>query len=214
MIAEDLAFVRRVLAAGILQGPVLELGTGYGGATSREAVVATGLEYVGTDLKPASGVDFVADFEDLAALAPLRARGTFGAILMLNVLEHTFEPVRILDNARTLLRPGGSFVTIAPAAWPLHDYPFDAWRLLPNFYEQYARRRGMVLREDYFEYVGRGPVRGFRAPHGDYAFPQPIRGQWRYAFGRGVHKVFNTFGRGFAYPSYIGVGAVLTAPGT
>ena len=145
MVGADQDWVAGLLKANVFAGPVLELGTGYGGATCRAVVEAAGLEYVGTDVEPGPGVDIPANFERAGDMAALAATGPFGAVLILNVLEHTFEPIRVLDNARTLLKAGGALVVLTPAVWPLHSYPIDTWRILPDFYQEYARRKGMRL---------------------------------------------------------------------
>lgn len=92
--------------------------------------------------------------------------------------------------------------------WPLHNYPVDAWRILPNFYEEYAKRRGVDLIEEYFVYVGLGPVANFKNADGSYGYPPPCRPGFRSALSRAVHKMFNTFGRGMFQPSHIAVAAV------
>jgi SAM-dependent methyltransferase len=208
MIDADLDYVRRLIVDKVLAGPVLELGTGYGGSTSRDVCKAAGLAYVGTDLTAGPGVDYPADFEKAEDMNVFRTVGPFGSVLALNVLEHTFDPIRILDNAATLLRPGGTLVVLVPAVWSLHNYPMDAWRILPNFYEEYAKRRGIELLGQYFEYIGFGPVAGLRNPDGTYAFPPPARPGLRYQVSRVVHKAFNTFGRGMFQPSHFAVAAV------
>ena len=210
MVGVDLDYIRRLIAAGVITGPVLEMGTGYGGATSRALVEAAGLAYFGTDLASGDGVDVAADFERTEDMSLFAGIAPFGSILILNVLEHTFDPIRILDNARTLVRPGGSMVVLTPAVWPLHNFPMDAWRPLPNFYEEYARRRALKLRSDSFEYVGHGPVADFRNPDSTYAFPPPREPGLRRWLDRAVHKVFNTAGRGMFQPSCVAVGAVFT----
>jgi SAM-dependent methyltransferase len=208
MVGEDLAYVRRLIAGNIIHGPVLELGVAYGGVTSRSAIEAAGLRYYGTDMTPGTGVDYVADFERPEDMVIFRPVGPLGSVLILNVLEHTFDPIRILDNAATLVRLGGSLVVLTPAVWPLHNYPMDAWRILPNFYEEYAKRRGFKLLERHFDYVGYGPVRSYRNPDSTYSFPPPGKPGFRYWFSRAIHKSFNTFGRGMFQPSHIAVGAV------
>src|SRR6476661_8322682 len=105
MTNDDLKWIAKLLGQRVLQGPVLELGVGYGGGTSKEAIANAGLEYVGTDLEATPAVDVVADFERAEDMAKFAERGPFGAVLILNVLEHTFEPLRIMDNALSLVRP-------------------------------------------------------------------------------------------------------------
>ena len=135
MVGADQDWVAQLLRGNVFSGPVLELGTGYGGATCRAIVEASGLRYMGTDVEEGPGVDIAANFEKTGDMAALADAGPFGAILILNVLEHTFEPIRVLDNARTLLKPGGALVVLTPAVWPLHSYPIDTWRILPDFYQ-------------------------------------------------------------------------------
>ena len=212
MVSADLAYVERLIRSGALRGPVLELGTGYEGETCRPLVQANGFLYYGTDVQRGPHVDFVADFERPADMAVFDEVGPFGAILVLNVLEHTFDPIRVLDNAATLLKPGGALVLLTPAVWPLHSFPFDSWRVLPDFYREYARRRGMRLLNEYFEYVGVGKVEEFRDKQGHPSFPPPSSQPWRLLFGRAVHRCFSTFGRSMFQPSHIAVGVVLVAP--
>ena len=209
MVGADQAWVAGLVETNIIRGPVLELGTGYGGATCRSIFEGAGVPYVGTDMEPGPGVDIAANFERDEDMALLRAAGPFGTILILNVLEHTFDPIRVLDNARSLLTRGGALVVLTPAVWPLHSYPIDTWRILPDFYEQYARRKDMNLLRDHFDFVGFGPVDAFRDASGAASFPPPASTAWKRIIGRSVHKAFNTFGRGMFQPSHIAVGAIL-----
>lgn len=195
-----------------LLGPVLELGTGYGGDTCREMVLASRLPYFGTDLIKTPAVDFVADFERAEDLRVFASSELFGTVLILNVLEHTFDPIRILDNAVTLLKPGGCCVTITPSIWPLHNFPIDTWRPLPNFYEEYARRRGLELNRAHFDYVGLGSIDQFRDAQGNYTYPPPSSHCLGSVWSRGIHKIFNTAGRGMFHPSHIAIGALFQKP--
>lgn len=208
MVEADLDYIRRLVTAGVIAGPVLELGAGYGGATSRTLVEAAGMRYVGTDMDASAGVDCVANFEKAEDMSVFKASEPFGSVLILNVLEHTFDPISILDNATTLVRAGGTVVVLTPAIWPLHNYPMDAWRILPNFYEEYAKRRKVRLLSSHFEYVGFGPVTDHRNPDSTFAFPMPGKRGWHSWFSRVVHKTFNTFGRAMFHPSHVAVAAV------
>jgi SAM-dependent methyltransferase len=153
-------------------------------------------------------VDVVADFENPNHLSRFDDIGSFGSVIILNVLEHTFDPIRVLDNALSLVRPGGTMLIIAPAIWPIHDFPFDACRLLPNFYEEYARRRGLFIQPDFFEYVGREKVTEARNPDGSYRFLRPARSGFHHWYSRIVHRILNTTGRGMMHPSHLAVGCL------
>lgn len=207
MVGPDQDYIRRLLSDRVIAGPVLELGTGYGGATSAADIRAAGLDYFGTDMDAGPGVDFVANFERAEDMKVFAKVGLFGSILILNVLEHTFDPIRVLDNALTILRSGGTLVTLTPSVWPLHNFPMDAWRILPNFCEEYARRRGLKLLPDCFEFVGFGPVSGFRNVDGSYSYPPPCPRGWRYWMSKAIHRTFGTFGRSMFQPSHVAVAA-------
>lgn len=214
MTDDDIIYVKKVLAAGLIASPCLELGVGYeGGKTLREVVTAAGIAYVGTDMIPGPAVDYVVDFEAAPEVvqANLPQAGTFGTVLVLNVLEHTFEPIKVLDNVMAVLKPGGTCVIVTPAVWPLHNYPYDCCRLLPNFYEEYSKRRCLELLDSHFEYVEKGQVRSGNGAQ-DYAFPKPGKHQFRRTASRIIHKVFNTTGREMFFPSHIAIGAVLRKP--
>ena len=214
MTPEDLAFIRRLLAAGKIASPCLELGAGYGGPSCKVLLENARIDYCGTDLAPGAGVDYVANFEDdpetvakVFASRPVR----FQSALILNVLEHTFDPICVLDNVVALLAPRGTCVVIVPAVWPLHDFPLDCWRTNPHFFEEYARRRGLTLDADYFEYVGFGRVRDYRI-NGHYCLPTPRDSSLGGLYSRVVHRIFNTRGRGMATYSFIALGALFTKP--
>lgn len=208
----DAEYVKRLLAAGVFVGPVLELGAGYGGQTCRQAVEGARLEYSATDVDGGEAVDFVADFSDGRSVAEAFAGRTFGTVLVLNVLEHTFEPIPVLDHASGLLRDGGTLVVVTPAVWPIHRFPVDCYRLLPDFYVRYARSRGLILDERWFEYVGRGRVREHVDGRGESRLPVPTQGNLARWKSRIVHRLFNTSGRDMTFPSHVAIGAVLAKP--
>ena len=211
MTEPDLRYVQRLIAGGVIAGPVLELGADYGGQTCRDAIRNAGFEYYSSDVVQSPGVDFVANFEHRSSVEhAFETAERFGTILILNVLEHTFDPVAVLDNAARLLSGPGSLVVITPAVWTLHDYPIDCYRLLPHFYEQYASRRGMKLNADYFEFVELGRLRDHVDAEGRYRFPLPTQSRLKYWRSRVVQKLFNTYGRGMVFPCHVAIGAVLT----
>jgi SAM-dependent methyltransferase len=213
MTEPDLAWIEKLLQSGRLCGPVLELGAGWGGMTCRELMLHYGLKYFGTDLKVGDGADFAADFETGDGIAEIeRSAGSlFGTTLVLNVLEHTFNPLAVLDNAVRLTRPGGAVVVIAPAVWQLHGYPIDCCRLLPDWYRRFAATRSALLAEEVFEWIGVGRISDFKDRTGREVMPPPAQTNkaWR-LWSRVIHRTFGTYGRGMAFPSHVAIGAVMT----
>lgn len=209
MTEHDVLYIRRLIDKNIITGPVLELGAGYGGDTCKQLIAGEGLQYHSTDITFSQGVDYVADFESDDIFTYFSDNVKFKTVLILNVLEHTFNPIRVLDNARKLLDQDGRLVVITPCVWVLHDYPIDCYRMLPNFYERYAETRKMILDPTYFEYLEHGLIASNRDANGDYRLPLPSVG-FSYWKSRVVHRLFNTFGRGMYCPSHVAIGAVIS----
>lgn len=206
MTLNDLVFVQKLIANRLLLPPVLELGAGYGGSTCREIVQAAELEYKTTDLHAGPGVDFIADFEDNACIEHFP--GTFGSVLVLNVLEHAFEPIKVLNNAVDLCVSGGTIVTITPCVWPVHNFPRDCQRLLPDWYLIFAERNKQVrLLDDGFEFLGYGPIASF-ARGGELHLPPSSRNEIHDIYSRIAHKLLRTSGRGKWTANHVAIGAV------
>lgn len=196
MVERDEEYLERLLGRGLLLGPVLDLGAGTPGQNARPIVERAGMAYVGTDID--GQADVFADFSDAEAVRTAFAgRPPFRSALVFNVLEHTFDPIRVLDNVFALLAPGGVCAVLTPTVWPLHSHPIDCWRILPDFYVEYARRSGHTLVPGTFEFVGYGPVTA------GGALPQPGRSRLHLLYSRVVHRIFNTTGRGMFMPSHI-----------
>jgi SAM-dependent methyltransferase len=56
------------------------------------------------------------------------APGSFDLIISTEMLEHTAEPQRIVDEIRRVLRPGGRLLLTTRFIFPLHDVPGDYFR--------------------------------------------------------------------------------------
>lgn len=200
MTENDLRYLESII--DYIQSPCLELGAEEQGleAESKATKVILkkhGIEHHTTNLQ--GSVDYIADFETNSPQIADR----FGSILALNVLEHVFDPIKVLDNCISLLRTEGTCVVIVPCVWPLHYYPLDCWRINPGFFVEYARRRNLTLIEDAFRYVTGELLTG-----PEFALPVPGNGFKRF-WSRAIHKVFNTYGRGMFFPSHVAVGVVL-----
>jgi len=209
----DVAFIKRLVAAGLIPSPCLELGTGYDGPNCKPILETRGIEHFGTDLAAGENVDIVANFEDDLEVLKMtfsKCQTPFRSALVLNVLEHTFDPIRVLDNVLSILDAKGTCVVVVPSVWTLHDFPRDCWRINPNFFEEFVRRRGFSLNTDWFEYVGFGRIDNFRDAEGHYTLPNPIDASLGGVYSRAVHRIFNTRGRGMMLFSHVAIGAVIT----
>jgi hypothetical protein len=209
----DHTFLSKLISDEIIRDPVLELGGGYGGSTCRDLIERSGFKYFATDLHLSHGVDFAANFETGQGIDRVAEHGPYGSILILNVLEHTFDPISVLDTSLALAKEQGILIVITPIIWPIHNFPIDCCRLLPDWYRQYADSRQLILDEATFSYVGIAPVSSFKSSNGEDRLPHPANSRSVYRFwSRAVHKVFNTFGRGMLFPSHIAIGAVFRRP--
>jgi hypothetical protein len=165
-----------------------------------------GIQYFSADLRSGEEIDFQVDFgQSLETVSEAIKHKRFKTALALNLLEHTFNPIHVLDNIIGLLEPGGTCVITTPVVWPLHDYPVDCWRINPNFYEQYCEQRSLRLIPELFEYLKYGPVRNNSEA---YSLPPPACG-WKRLYSRAIHKLFNTSGRGMLFPSHVSLGVVI-----
>jgi SAM-dependent methyltransferase len=213
MVGEDVEFVRKCLNSGIVRSPCLELGVGYQGPNNREMVRAANIEYFGTDISAGKDVDYIVDFEDSAETIAERFAGKrFGSVVVLNVLEHTFDPIRVLDNVFSILETRGTCIIVTPTIWPLHDFPQDCWRINPNFYEEYCKRRSLNLLREYFEYVGFHGVQERVDASGSYVLPSPDGSALGRMKSKVIHRIFDTCGRGMFFPSHVATGVVIEKP--
>lgn len=103
------------LAGLRVSGRVLDLGGG--GARNHELVrLEAGSRVFTTDIRAAARPSFVADAE---SALPIRGH-SFDALLLLNVLEHSYHYRGILQEAARTLRPAGVLYLYVPFLYPRH----------------------------------------------------------------------------------------------
>lgn len=126
------------------RGELLDVGCADSVLRSRldQAVSYTGLDYLETAMslyRTRPGV-----FGDAQRL-PFRD-SCFDRVVLLDVLEHLPRPDEALREAARVLRPGGAVLIHVPFVYPLHDRPFDFWRLTEHGLVELASRAGLSTR--------------------------------------------------------------------
>ena len=108
-----------------IKGNVLDIGCGE--KPYEELFNAT--SYTGIDIETtkeyhaSSKVDVFYNGLDL-----LFESNTFDSIVCFEVLEHVFEPERIVKEMYRVLKPGGKIILTTPFIWNEHEIPYDFGR--------------------------------------------------------------------------------------
>ena len=121
-------FLNQVTAALPADAIILDVGAGRGDF----AELFENHHYLALDIYPYPEVDLACD---LAQVNPFKP-GSFDAILLMNVLEHVYEPVVLLQQLAQLLKPGGLLVVAVPFMVKMHQLPVDF-----NRYTQFSLQR-------------------------------------------------------------------------
>lgn len=59
-------------------------------------------------------------------------RCSYDVVLCTQVLEHWDNPQRIVNECHRVLLPGGTLIVTVPSVYPVHGYPADNWRFMPD----------------------------------------------------------------------------------
>jgi len=163
------------------------------------------IKTTGIDINEGNFVDHIIDLEQNleSVLSCLGSRKEFDTIICFNVLEHVYNPIKVLENLTHLLKSNGHLLISTPISWPIHAYPDDFWRPLPSFYRQFSLKNNLQIIQDRFHYLGFGPVSDYLGVEGSTGFPPPIKSKVPFYWGRLIHKVFSTFGRGYLFPNHL-----------
>ncbi len=159
MTGDDMEFFRKCHELGCVKSPFLEIGSvrieACGSISAADMAREAKVErVVGTDLAAGPGVDFAFDFDlPVTEFSQEWTHGEFSAVTIFNVLEHTFDPVQVLTNAASCVARGGHLLVVTPTVWPIHNFPRDCNRLLPDWYEEFARRNQMHIQQGLFCWI-------------------------------------------------------------
>jgi SAM-dependent methyltransferase len=111
-------------AQGVQSGWLLDIGCGNQPYARLFPHVA---RYVGVDLPPPSGVQRCPNVWASGLNLPFVGK-CFDTVLCVQVLEHTPQPQRLMEEALRVLKVGGQFILTAPQTWGLHEEPHDYYR--------------------------------------------------------------------------------------
>jgi Methyltransferase domain len=117
-------FIERVRA--MPTGRLLEIGSRARSGVSRRDVAPAGWTYTGLDIMEGPNVDIVGDAHAMSQLLP---HGSFDAAMSLSVLEHLAMPWKVALELNRVLKCGGFAFVQTHQTFPLHDEPWDFWRV-------------------------------------------------------------------------------------
>lgn len=218
MTANDLAYFRLCSQLSFIQSPFLEVGSAkHEGLQlnlcdmAKEAGVSS---TVGVDLQAGTGVDLTFDFSlPHSEFNKAWAQGQFGTVAIFNTLEHTFDPLTVLQNALHCVKPGGTLVVLAPTVWPIHHYPCDYNRLLPDWFKEFGTRFDLELLTDGFCWISEFGILNMKGRDQLPTFQSEGKklAPFRYWKSRILHKLFDTYGRTH-WATHLAIGVVYRVP--
>ncbi len=95
--------------------------------------------YTSLDIVETAIVDIVCNAEKMTI-----EDSQFDMVLCTQVLEHCDRPQRIVDECYRVLKPGGTLIVTAPSIYPVHGYPADNWRFMPDGFRYLLRAFAQV----------------------------------------------------------------------
>ena len=116
---------------------ILDVGAGHGDFLEAYKTYP----HVLLDVYPYPKVDVVCD---LTQVNPFR-KETFDVILLMNVLEHVFSPMDLLDSLRKILKPNGCIILTIPFLLKIHQAPLDFVRYTHFAIEKIAKQKNFEL---------------------------------------------------------------------
>jgi SAM-dependent methyltransferase len=168
-------------------GDLLEIGCGFGFFLDEARPYFS--KRMGTDFSPGARetAGLVADQIFLGGLEQIPAGLQVDAVVALNVLEHTYDPVKFLEAAKSVLKPGGKLIIAVPNMdsfirklmgknWPSYKVPEHTLYFTQQSLDKVMREAGLAQ------------VRKLRLLH---AFPVSlIAGKFKIALPKVFSKIF------------------------
>lgn len=107
---------------------VLDVGSYDVNGTLRPLCRELGLVYTGLDVAAGPNVDIIAPDP---YRFPFKANH-FHHVISASTMEHVGEIWRWIPELVRVLKPGGLLAITTHTSWPLHRYPVDCWRIMPD----------------------------------------------------------------------------------
>ena len=156
----------KALASIALSGRVLDLG---GDKNSEYLRFFRGtFDTTTLNFSPEARPDIMHDLEKPLPIE----NASYDHVLLINVLEHIFDYRALLQEARRVVKPGGSIVIVVPYLFPVHPSPEDYHRFTASALKKELEVAG--LRDIRVETLG-GGVFAARYLLLDRLLPRPLR---------------------------------------
>ncbi|MDI1355021.1 MAG: class I SAM-dependent methyltransferase [bacterium] len=98
--------------------------------------------YVGLDLEQTNYYEDVKPDVTWDGIVMPFENKSFDTIMATEVLEHSYEPEKLLNEIYRVLKPGGVFFCTVPFIWHLHETPHDEYRYTPFSLEKKLKGAG------------------------------------------------------------------------
>lgn len=79
--------------------------------------------YKTLDIKGKNHIDYIEDIHNTSIES-----NSFDTIIMIEVLEHLYNPFQAINEVRRILKPGGCIIASTPFIHPYHGEPHDYYR--------------------------------------------------------------------------------------
>ena len=208
MTNNDKVYLQKAIENGFIKKSCLEIGSALEWCSFVPFLKKYNIDASGLDIVEGKYVNYIINLEFNHSEIEKVVNKTFDTIICFNTLEHIFNPVKVLENLTNMLNKNGTLLISTPVMWPIHGYPSDFHRPLPNFYEEFAKRYNFEIFPEYFQYLGFGPISNYRG-EGKTGFPTPLHHGFKFMKDKLIHKIFNTFGREYLYPNHLAIAITL-----
>ncbi|MBI2086880.1 MAG: class I SAM-dependent methyltransferase [Candidatus Zambryskibacteria bacterium] len=120
--------------SSLIKGKVVDIGGKKKNKRGSFDIDKLGVEVIYVNIEKRDEPDILAD----AATIPL-PDNSYDVAIAAELLEHVPDPLKVLKEARRLLRPGGIVLATVPFMYPLHADPFDFGRYTDHFWKKAAQ---------------------------------------------------------------------------